>query len=162
MAIPEAIQALYDAATGAWDSIDWTELHPGGTKVRSHGYRGEELTIAERAQYIADAPDRDEGIDLDGKTEAILLEEAEAEMSDEARAVLLDCATRCERVEACARYAEACAAEALEHIEADDWYAAANKAEEAARTEREFGDDPTWGRFARAVRAAVKDFALRE
>jgi hypothetical protein len=56
-------------------------------------------------------------------------------------------------VAAQAAIAETSAAEAMRSVRAGERNSALNHADHAARTERAFGDAPTWGPFADAVRA---------
>ena len=69
-----------------------------------------------------------------------------------------DCST-CRDATSDAESAESEGAEALTAAQAGLWDAAVEHAEAAARLEQEWGDDPTWGAFVDAVKAAAETAA---
>jgi len=64
--------------------------------------------------------------------------------------------TYCEEAVASAGHAQDMGEQAIAHARSGEWQKAAKAAREAANTEGEWGDSPTWGDFARHLEAAAE------
>lgn len=145
----DAVKTLIEKAQGRWAGRTWTS---DATERRAHVERlakaAAEIAAAEAEgesiPYHLWRPDRDLAPGVD--PEAYRLPDGcldEAVYADEAEA---------ERVAKDASYAEDEARVALEYLAEGDFGEAADALEKAARIERNWGDDPTWGPPAKAAR----------
>lgn len=147
----DAIEEAYGAAAGEWTGCDWTAHHVAGQ----------------------DEDGNDEVWDLDGETaEGVAAMIAAAESGEDPPKHALDRGSLTRRqyidalhdakgwledVESAAKAAEECAAEAISLARSGDLRGALVAAKEASSAESEYGDDPTWGDFRRAIEEAIKN-----
>lgn len=160
----EKITAAYEAATGQWDGLTWDtefegvlhalesgrrvcldDIPAAGWGLRDDGtltYQAHRRAVATAKTMLEDLID-DDCSDDDRKR---VIAAWRALVDEEAGAVAKDAAR-----------AEESAAAAVEAAQAGDLARAEELAEQAAHLERQYGDDPTWGPFLAAVRAAREE-----
>jgi len=147
-ALTAALTAEHGSATGSWICLEWETDKTSALDLAT--------LYAAKANKAANAWDDDDDDDDDEradeckridlatqKSAAEALRDAQAAADKEAGAVA-ESATR----------AEASAASAAQAMKAGDWEKATEWADDARDQESQWGDSPTWGRFAVMADAA--------
>lgn len=163
------VRKAYDDATGTWTGCDWTTDH-GSTNLNLDGESADDLRRyadgLESSRYD-DADDTEaqdewdripkpDSVDDWAQLDRREIDDAEYESitRNHRQAWIDDLRSGADWLEECASAAasaEEYAAEAMRHIEAGDISRAIDAAKSASRCESEYGDDPAWGAFRRAV-----------
>lgn len=167
-----AAKKAYESAKGQWTDMSWPEgCGPWDTVIcASSGAVNKEADLLENTDeanlderwskvlYVLEHYKNEIVINCDGPADYLdaladppkdeeELESMFAHMSELAHE-LRECAEYIEEIESSAKEAEEQAALAAECLDEGEWQEAAEYAKEAAHTERQYGDAPTWGNFA--------------
>jgi len=142
------VEAAYVAASGSWSGLDWTYLVPptGGCSGSS--------------AYDIDGLDLDDPATAERWTKSLLDDAPEMSRNRAKQHVeaALDVAREyIAKVERDAAAAEEAAKYAIEAVKDGNLDAAIEYATAASSIENEYGDDPVWGSFRRAVIELVED-----
>lgn len=150
MVTREEVEAAYTDASGSWSGLDWTYLVPpvGGCGGSS--------------AYDIDGLDLDDPAVMDRWTKSLM--DDSPEMSRNRAKQHVEGALEAAReyiaqVERDADAAEEAAKYAIEAFRKGYLDSAVEYAEAASRLEREYGDDPVWGPFRKALIAFAEEVA---
>jgi len=164
-ALLDKIRDIYDRESHTWTGCNWTTQH-GATMLDLDGYDSATLRgIADKIAAGTATEDEEETVPSPGTPEQLNMVTPDTDGDEYMEALrrirgwwvddLRSGADWLETVESAAATAEAFAAEAMAAVDRGDLAAALTAAESACSFESEYGDDPTWGDFQRAIEAAI-------